>query len=321
MAGTGYDQITGLGSVNAHALVDDWGGVLSHRVPHAGGASDRTPATFSAAWASPNPATTVAWNTPGGTVTPLVPPPAPPSRPPRRRLHRHRRGRQRPGASPSSPPCQSTFTTPACSRPIRHPRGLDVLDLLGHYGDPDPSLDLEGLRVGPADLESPARDWGGPIEIPCQFLFLAGLALAPSPAGAAEAAEAPPLPPVPPATTLSYSGPAADTTQWQLAPTPLSTGTNLVLDLMAPAGASGPRGHAVLDPQPRESHRGPKWQRPLRQPALLRPRGRCGQPVQGPALRILVGQAAEHPAVTYGTAPVVQVALDLAAAAANHPST
>lgn len=121
----------------------------------------------------------------------------------------------------------------------------------------------------------------------------------------------------PPATTLSYSGPAADTTQWQLAEDSASTSTHLVLDLLAPAGAAGLGVTAVLTLNPAQA----TWSYVAgsayaTQTLFQNPKvDLASLSADKSQLRLLLGQAAGTAAVTYGSTPVVQVALDLAASA------
>ena len=197
------------------------------------------------------------------------------------------------------------------------PNGLDVLDLLGHYGTTDPSVDLDGdgvvdvsdLAIHPAETGL-AHEQAAPS--PCRRRLLATLACGGGGGGGGASAPA-----GPPATTLSYSGPAADTTQWQLAE---DSASHLHPPGAGPAGARRRRrawGHGGADPQPRPGHlvdvAGSAY---ATQTLFQNPKvDLASLSADKSQLRLLLGQAAGTAAVTYGSTPVVQVALDLAASA------
>ncbi len=115
-----------------------------------------------------------------------------------------------------------------------------------------------------------------------------------------------------PATALVYTDPIASGTRWQLVLDPASTPSRQILDLMAPANASGLGVTLVLTANPSEAG----WHA-FAPGSYLQGSVFGASPlvnvasVQGGALRIVVAQAPGTP-VAYGTAPVFQVALDLA---------
>lgn len=114
----------------------------------------------------------------------------------------------------------------------------------------------------------------------------------------------------PGASTLAYTDPA-DATHWRFTRDSSSTGSHLVLDLMAPAGTSGMGVTLVLDVDGARAAWGTvagaglvgtgAYQGPLAQKASL----------QGAELRILVSQENPTPPLAYAGAPVLTVALDL----------
>jgi hypothetical protein len=116
-----------------------------------------------------------------------------------------------------------------------------------------------------------------------------------------------------PATALVYTNPT-DPTTWRLVADAASTPTHLVLDLMAPTGTAGLGVTLILT----TDNLGAQWavvsggsyavQVPYPYPLVN------VASTQGAALRVVVGQAA-GPAFAYGSAPVLSVALDLAAGA------
>ena len=118
------------------------------------------------------------------------------------------------------------------------------------------------------------------------------------------------------AVKLVYTDPPADSSTWQLVADPLSTETNLILDLMAPASASGQGVTLVLGitsgkvtwSQMSNGH----YAASVYSDAVVNVAS-----VQGSALRIVVAQTSESPAVTYGTAPVLQVSLEMASGAVS----
>ena len=116
--------------------------------------------------------------------------------------------------------------------------------------------------------------------------------------------------PAPVAAALAYTAPAG--TGWRLVQDPASTSTHLVLDLLAPAGTQGNGITLILTTDPAQATWSPVsgsaygvqnvYPAPVVNVAS----------VQGSALRLLAAQAPGTP-VTYGTAPVLTVALDLVA--------
>jgi hypothetical protein len=117
-----------------------------------------------------------------------------------------------------------------------------------------------------------------------------------------------------PSTPLVYTDPT-DTTSWRLTHDPASTPAHLILDLMAPSGASGQGVTLILttDASKATWHafssggylQGLVFSSPLVDVAS----------VQGSALRIVAAKEPGAP-VTYGSAPVLQVGLDSVAGAA-----
>jgi hypothetical protein len=120
-----------------------------------------------------------------------------------------------------------------------------------------------------------------------------------------------------PAKTLVYTNPTPSATDWQMvADAQASTPTHLVLDLVAPAGASGQGVTLTLATDSGKA----AWtlvngspSSPFLQCAYATPLVEHAG-VQGPVLRLVVAQAPGTP-VVYGSSPVIQVALDLASGA------
>ena len=152
-AGTGYDQTTGLGSVDAYALATYWGyGYSVTASPTPVGLLTGQSATFSAAVAVSNnyPATTVAWKTSGGTITPLDPPTSATFSATSAGVYTIT------GEAADAGTVFADISVNVHAGNVSGldstPSGLDVLDLVGHDGDADPTLELAGLStVGPAD--------------------------------------------------------------------------------------------------------------------------------------------------------------------------
>jgi hypothetical protein len=114
---------------------------------------------------------------------------------------------------------------------------------------------------------------------------------------------------------LGYSNPS-NTSGWYLAQDPASTSTHLVLDLMAPSGTSGQGITLVLTTNASQA----TWsyvsgtsyatQTVYNDPLVTK------ASISGSSLRILISQGAGTP-VSYGSTPVVQVALDWVSGAAS----
>ncbi len=146
----GYNQATGLGSVDANALVRNWGTGVSVSVTPASavGLLTGTTATFTAAL-SGTVDIGVTWSTTGGTLTPGNP------------SSTATFSATVPGTYTITAAAAQFLTQTATVTVNVHGAnfldtavsGLDVLDLVGHYGGPDPALDLTGdAMVGAADL-------------------------------------------------------------------------------------------------------------------------------------------------------------------------
>lgn len=118
-----------------------------------------------------------------------------------------------------------------------------------------------------------------------------------------------------PATTLVYTAPA-DAGQWRLVPNPASTPRHLVLDLLAPAGASGMGVTMELGVDASRARWAAVAGATLVQPgAYVAPLAQSAT-LLGPDLRILLSQEAPTAPVAYTAAPVLTVALDLVSGAA-----
>jgi subtilase family serine protease len=150
-AGFGYDEVTGLGSVDAFALVNTWVGKVTTPVSSVGLLAGKS-AVFTAqvtGTTSPN----LTWSTTGSaTITPAAAPST---------------------SATFSAPSAGTYTVTAASAAapalfatitvqVHEPdlmgtgssvTGLDILDVLGHYGSSGAAADVDGDGVvGQADL-------------------------------------------------------------------------------------------------------------------------------------------------------------------------
>ena len=114
---------------------------------------------------------------------------------------------------------------------------------------------------------------------------------------------------VPIASALIYTDPS-DPTAWRLVRDSASTSTHLVLNLLAPTGMFGQGVTLILTTDSVEANwsyvSGTSFMAQNAYPNTMVSIAR----VMGPDLRIIVGQASGTP-VTYGSAPVLTVALDL----------
>lgn len=122
----------------------------------------------------------------------------------------------------------------------------------------------------------------------------------------------------PTATTLDYAGPT-DTNQWRLAKDPSSTASHLVLDLLAPDGASGMGVTLVLDVDGNLA----SWS-PVAGGGLVGAGGLHGHlalktGLRGGELKVLASQENPTPPIAYAGAPVLAVALDLGQGAPPGP--
>jgi hypothetical protein len=120
-----------------------------------------------------------------------------------------------------------------------------------------------------------------------------------------------------PATQLVYPATVADTTSWRLELDPANTGTPLLLDVLAPTGTSGQGFTVVLSTDPANA----VWSKIDQngdyalQSLITNPKVNiASRSASGGDLRIVFGQTQGTP-VSYGTSPVVQVALELASGA------
>jgi hypothetical protein len=134
---------------------------------------------------------------------------------------------------------------------------------------------------------------GAPARLLPPLLFLGALAC-----GGAK-------PFAPATTTLDYAGPT-DTSQWRLVKDTSSTASHLVLDLLAPAGASGMGVALVLDVDGNLA----SWS-PVAGGGLVGTDGFQG--------KILASQENPTPPIAYGGGPVLTVALDLGRGAPPGP--
>lgn len=114
------------------------------------------------------------------------------------------------------------------------------------------------------------------------------------------------------ASALAYTDPA-DGSGWRLVRDPASTPARLLLDLLAPAGAAGQGVTLVLTADAARAVWAPASGAAYATSVFPSPLVNVAS-VQGGALRAVVSQAPGTP-VSYGSAPVLTVALDLAAGA------
>lgn len=120
-------------------------------------------------------------------------------------------------------------------------------------------------------------------------------------------------PPPGPASALAYTNPT-DLARWRLMKNPgASTGTHLVLDLVAPPGTSGQGVTLVLTANSGEASWALLDGGAYASPSLVRIAS-----VQGSDLRTVVAQAPGSP-VSYGRSPVLSFSLDLAKSALTGP--
>ncbi len=150
-AGTGYDEVTGLGSVNAQTLVDDWGGVLTLSLPYSSvGLLTGAPMTVTASVGDLAPtAQAVAWSAPGASITPGSPATSATftASTPGVYTVTAASSASAPGDAAGSAALSVNVHNAGVLSGDATPDGLDVLDLLGHYGTTDPSIDLDGDGV------------------------------------------------------------------------------------------------------------------------------------------------------------------------------
>jgi subtilase family serine protease len=150
-AGTGYDEVTGLGSVNAQTLVDDWGGVLTLSLPYSSvGLLTGAPMTLTASVGDLAPtAGTVTWSAPGASVTPGSPATSATftAGTPGVYTVTAASAASAPGDAAGSAALSVNVHNAGVLSGDATPNGMDVLDLLGHYGTTDPSVDLDGDGV------------------------------------------------------------------------------------------------------------------------------------------------------------------------------
>lgn len=146
-AGTGYDMCTGLGSVDADALVTHWSDTLGVAIGVPAGsvglltsAAGGTPHTFTAT-VTGTPDNPVAWSTTGGALVPTGPASASFSA----TVPKIYTITARAAVDPSKAATISVNAHGADFMEPGPPTGLDVLDLVGHNGATDhPELDLDG---------------------------------------------------------------------------------------------------------------------------------------------------------------------------------
>lgn len=113
----------------------------------------------------------------------------------------------------------------------------------------------------------------------------------------------------PQGTSLAYAGPA-DAAAWRFVQDPASTGTRLVLDLLAPAGTSGAGVTLVLSADPARAAWSSLGDGPVASDAYAPPLTWKTR-LAGPELGILLSQGGASRPVAYGAAPVLRVALEL----------
>jgi hypothetical protein len=111
-----------------------------------------------------------------------------------------------------------------------------------------------------------------------------------------------------PAARLTYTDPG-DTTQWRLTRNAASTATHLVLDLMAPTGASGRGVSVVLTCDAKAAWKAVNGSAFTQNVAYTGDLVQKGS-VQGSDLRVLLSQR-PGTAQSYGSSPVLSVAMDL----------
>jgi len=143
-AGAGYDRATGLGSVDAFALVGNWAGSITPRLSSAGLLTGRT-ATFNVTLSTPNFNPAVHWSATGGTVVAGNPATG-------ASFHAGAAGTYTLTATaPDIPPRSTTISVK-----VQDPHllgtgaavtGLDLLYLLSRYGASGADADLNGDGV------------------------------------------------------------------------------------------------------------------------------------------------------------------------------
>jgi hypothetical protein len=119
------------------------------------------------------------------------------------------------------------------------------------------------------------------------------------------------------ATKLVYTDPVSNPSGWQLVNDGLSTDRKIILDLMAPTNAIGEGMSMILTTTSSEaswSHLPKAANHRYAVNAYPNPVVNVAT-VHGPDLRIVVAQSLGTPAVIYGSAPVLQVSLNLASGA------
>ena len=118
-----------------------------------------------------------------------------------------------------------------------------------------------------------------------------------------------------PATSLVYTAPA-DAGQWRLVQDSASTPRHLVLDLLAPAGASGMGVTMELSADATRAQWSAVAGSTLAQPGAYQAPLAQRVSLLGSDLRILLSQESPTAPVAYTSAPVLTVALDLVTGAA-----
>ncbi|GEM_PF-1865550 len=122
------------------------------------------------------------------------------------------------------------------------------------------------------------------------------------------------------ATALSYAD-SGSPAQWRLAANAASTPTHLVLDLLAPTGTSGMGVTLILTADPARAKWGGVDGTSLVASSVYTGTVLTRASRVGGDLRIFISQENPAPPVTYGTAPVLSVALDLVPGAPTGPVT